>query len=89
MADSLTSDSYLSIGLEYLDHETNKNKTLAIKVPNPKANITETQIRTAMDTFINQQIILSPEGDSFSTTSVSTASTVTEQKIKLDVGWNG
>lgn len=89
MADSITSDNYLSMSLEYNDTETNKAKSLAIKVPNPKNNITESQIKTAMNTFINQQIILDPFGNAFSTTALTTASTVTEQKIKLDVGWNG
>ena len=89
MADSITNDKYLSMSLEYTDVETNKAKSLAIKVPNPKNNITETEIKTAMNTFINQQIILDPYGNAFSTTSLTTASTVNEQKIKLDVGWNG
>ena len=89
MADSVTTDNYLSMSLEYTDVGTNKAKTLAIKVPNPKNNITETQIKTAMNTFINQQIILDPFGNAFTTDSLTTASTVSEQKIKLDVGWNG
>ena len=89
MADSIESSSYLSNTLEYTDTSTNTTKKIEIKIPNPKANITESQIKTAMNTFINEQVVLDPFGNPFSTTSLTTASTVNEQKIKLDVGWNG
>ena len=88
MADTVKSSNDLSVGLEYTDTD-NKTKTIYLKVPNPRNNITETEIRNAMNTFINAQIVKDPEGQAFSTTSVSTAYTVNEQKISLDVGWNG
>ena len=88
MADTIKSSNDLSVGLEYTDTD-NKTKTIYLKVPNPRSNITESEIRTAMNTFINQQIVKDPEGQAFSTTSVSTAYTVNEQKVSLDVGWNG
>lgn len=88
MSDTVKSSNDLSVGLEYTDTD-NKTKTIYLKVPNPRNNITETEIRNAMNTFINAQIVKDPEGQAFSTTSVSTAYTVNEQKVSLDVGWNG
>ena len=88
MADTIKTDNSLNIGLEYTDAD-NKTKTIYLKTPNPRNNITETEIRNAMNTFINAQIVLDPEGNPFSTTSVSTAYTLNEQKVSLDVGWNG
>lgn len=89
MADTLTSDNYLSTSLEYTDHETNTDKKIAIKVPNPKANLTEQQIKTAMTTFINADILLTPDGDHFTQTDILSASIINETKLKLDVGWVG
>jgi len=89
MADSISSSNSLNVTMEYTDIETGKNKNIILKVPNPRKNITETEIKTAMNTFINAQVVKDPCGNPFSTTSVTTASTVVENKITLDVGWNG
>ena len=88
MADTVSSSNSLNVGLEYLD-ENAKTKTITLKVPNPKANITESQIKNAMNNFVSSGFLLDPLGNAFSSSSVATASTVTEQKIQLDVGWNG
>ncbi len=87
MADSITSSSELAIGLDYTitENEQTKNRTTYLKVPNPKTNLTESEIKTAMNTFINQQIILDPDGKAFSTTSVGTAYTQNETKIDIDL----
>ena len=87
MADSITSSSELAVGLDYTiteDGQT-KERTTYLKVPNPKANLTESQIKTAMNTFINQQIILDPDGKPFSETSIGTAYTQNETKIDIDL----
>ena len=87
MADSITSSAELSVGLDYTitEGEQTKNRTTYLKIPNPKANLTESEIKTAMNTFINQQIILDPEGQAFSTTSVGTAYTQYDTKIDIDL----
>lgn len=87
MADSISSSSELAVGLDYTKDEEGvlKNRTVFLKIPNPKSNLTESQIKTAMNTFINQQIILDPDGKAFSTTSVGTAYTQNETKIDIDL----
>ena len=86
MADSIKSSNELNIGLDYLDvGEVTTTKTVYVKVPNPKANLTGTEIRNAAESFINQQIVKDPQGEPFSTTSIATAYTVREQKIDIDL----
>lgn len=87
MADSISSSSELAVGLDYTKDEEGvlKNRTVFLKIPNPKSNLTESQIKTAMNTFINQQIILDPDGKAFSTTSIGTAYTQNETKIDIDL----
>lgn len=87
MADSITSSTELAIGLDYIAPSTTGGvtKTIYLKLPNPKAGLTESQIRTQMTTFINSQIILDPEGEPFSTTSIGTAYTLKEDKINIDL----
>lgn len=83
MADSITSGSTLNIGLEYDDEGT--TKTIYIKLPNPKDNLTESEIRTQTNAFINEQVVLDPNGNPFSTSSVATAYTLAETKYKIDL----
>lgn len=87
MADTIKSSNELNIGLDYIDHgnETETTRTIYIKVPNPRANLTGTEIRNAATTFVNQQIVKDPEGNAFSTTSIAEAYTVREQKIDIDL----
>lgn len=84
MADSITSNFELSVGLDYINAE-NATKTAYLKVPNPKENLTESEIRTAVGSFINAQIVKDPEGNAFSTSSIATAFTTSEEKINIDI----
>lgn len=84
MADTITSSQEIAIGLDYTNIEGNQ-RTIYLKLPNPKAGLTESQIRTQMTTFINSQIVLDPTGEPFSTTSIGTAYTLTENKIDIDL----
>lgn len=84
MADSIKSSFELSVGLDYLNSD-NKDKTVFIKIPNPKSNLTESEIRTAVGTFINSQIVFDPMGNAFSTSSIATAYTTNEEKIDIDI----
>lgn len=84
MADSITSSTELSIGLDYVNIDGNQ-RTIYLKLPNPKTGLTESQIKTQMTTFINSQIVLDPTGEPFSTTSIGTAYTLKEDKINIDL----
>lgn len=83
MADTIKTSFELSIGLDYLND--GNQKTVYIKLPNPKTNLTETAIRNQMATFIGSQIVFDPLGNAFSTSSVATAYTVNEEKIDIDI----
>lgn len=83
MADTITSTHELDIGLDYIDD--GKEKTVYIKIPNPKATLTESTIRTQMTTFINAGIVKDPNNEPLSSTSIGTAYTVDETKIDIDL----
>lgn len=83
MADSISSNYELSVGLDYTDN--GKSKTIYLKIPNPSASITESTIRTQVGAFINQGIVKDPTGEAFSTTSIGTAYTQRESKIDIDL----
>lgn len=93
MADSITSSYELSVGLDYLGWEKQSGtserkqvtKTAYIKIPNPRANLTESEIKTAVGSFINAQIVFDPEQNPFSTSSIATAFTTSEEKINIDI----
>lgn len=88
MADSITSSFELSVGLDYVTGDGKGGigtRTVYLKVPNPKANLTESEIKTAVGTFINQKIVTDEEGHDFSTTSIATAFTTSEEKINIDI----
>lgn len=88
MADSITSSFELSVGLDYVTGDGKGGigtKTAYLKVPNPKTNLTESAIKTAVGTFINQKIVTDEEGHDFSTTSIATAFTTSEEKINIDI----
>lgn len=83
MADTIKSSSELAVGLDYTDGE--KTKTIYLKIPNPISNPTQSTIKTQVGNFIAQQILNSPSGEPFSTTSIGTAYTLDEEKIDIDI----
>lgn len=88
MADSIRATSELSIGLDYSTGDGKggtANKTIYLKLPNPRDNLTETLIRTQMESFLNANIILSPESTTLVASSVSTAFITNEEKIDIDI----
>jgi len=90
LADSITSSFELSVGLEYLTGDGTSSggtamRTVYLKIPNPKENLTESEIKTAVGSFINQKIVTDEEGHDFSTTSIATAFTTSEEKINIDI----
>lgn len=91
MADKITEGTILAIGLEYegVSSEGPKTKTAYVKVPNPKSNLTEQQIRTVALQLISGEgaILRDAEGDDFdSDTAIVTAYTEYEKKIEYDLG---
>lgn len=90
MADKVTVTKTLGIGYEYLDSETQKTKTVYLKVPNPKDNLTESQIKTAALNFINGEdpIFLPPNSSQpFDTaTAIATAYREEIQTTNYDIG---
>lgn len=89
MADTIKSSNDLSIGLDYMEENAETGitsaKTIYLKVPNPKVNLTENEIRTATQTFIEQNIIKDPTGTPFSASAIGTAYTTKETKIDIDL----
>lgn len=83
MSDTITSGRTLNVGLDYVDDTTGKTRTIYIKLPNPKDDLTESTIRNQMNYFT--EVILDPNGNEFSTTSVGTAYTLNETKYKIDL----
>lgn len=92
MADTVTTTNTLGIGFEYIDSETQKTKTVYLKVPNPKNGLTESQIKTAAANLITgaNPILLPPENKSdipFDTsTGIITAYTETIETTEYDIG---
>lgn len=88
MADKITEGNTLAIGLEYESLEQ-KIKTAYIKVPSPRSNLTEQQIRTVALQLISGEgaILRDAEGDAFdSDTAIVTAYTEYEKKTEYDLG---
>lgn len=89
MADTISTENTLAIGFEYTDSETNTTKTTYFKVPNPKDNITESQIRQAAQQLISSAtpLLLDKNANPFDTsTAIATAYTETTTKRELDIG---
>lgn len=89
-ADKLTSTNILGIGIDYMDAE-GKNRTRYISLPNPKSNLTEQQIKTAVQGLIGgtTPIIVNPvTGEPLDTeTAIVTAYTEVKQVREVDIGY--
>lgn len=89
MADKVTTSKTLGVGLEYISTETQKAKTVYLKLENPKTNVTETTIKTAVQNLISgdDPIFLTPEEEEFnSATAVSTAYVEEVRTTEFDIG---
>ena len=88
MSDKVTTSDILGVGLEYMDTETLKAKTTYLKIPNPKDNLTESQIKTAVTNLISGEnpILLTTQGETFdSATAITTAYRETQEIIEIDI----
>lgn len=91
MADKITEEKILAIGLEYegVTSEGPKTKTAYVKIPNPKTNLTEQQIKNVAMQLISGEgaILRDAEGDDFDTeTAIVTAYTESVKKTVIDIG---
>lgn len=89
MADKITEGTILAIGLEYADVSADKIKTAYVKVPNPKNNLTEQEIKTVAQQLINGDgaILRDANGAPFdSETAIVTAYREYTKTIEYDIG---
>jgi len=92
MAQTTTTTNTLGVGLEYNDSTAQRIKTAYLKIPNPKNNITEQEIRTAVLTLISgeEPVLKDTFGNAFDTaTAIATAYTETQEVIDIDTGYEG
>lgn len=86
MATTTTTNYTLAIGFEGLDAVTGRTKTTYLKLPNPKENVTENEIRTAAASVL--KILNDSNGDAYDTaTAIATAYTETQEIIDVDTGY--
>lgn len=92
MADIVTNSNILGVGLEYTKTDDGNKKTIYLKIPNPRQELTEALIKEKINLIINGQgtanpILLTPDGQTFdSSTAIVTAYTETSEKIDFDIG---
>lgn len=89
MADTNTSTVTLGVGLEYTDTETQKTKTVYLKMEDPKTNLTEERVKTAVQNLISGEapILLTPDEEKFDTaTAIATAYIERIEKTEFDIG---
>jgi len=92
MARTTTTTDTLGIGLEdsEIGSGTTRAKTIYLKIPNPKADLTESQIKQAVQTLISGEnpILLDTYGEPYnSATAIVAAYTETQEIISLDTGY--
>ena len=90
MADSITTSSYLSIGIRNTASqydEENPAKIQYIKLPNPKVGLTEEQIKTAVQPGIEAQLYIDDKGVVYASDSkIVTAYTDYQTVTSVDIG---
>lgn len=86
MADKITENSILAIGIEYTDNTTGSTKTGYIKVPNPRSTVTENQIKTAMQNYLTGNIFVDENADTVNA-SVATAYKEKTKRTDYDIGY--
>lgn len=87
MADTITASNEVTVELKYYDTNSESNKTIKVSIPEPKDNLTESQIKTAVSSALNTGAFLDPHGVQISDTQIFTAYTTKETIQSVDVGW--
>lgn len=89
MADTVKTTDTLNVGLTYIESDTAKEKTVYLKLPNPKNTLNEQTIKTAVNGLISPAILMTPDGQPFnSATAITTAYREEQETIDLDLGLN-
>lgn len=89
MADKVTNTNIIGVGLEYTKQADGSQKTVYLKMTNPRTDLTEATIKEKVNIFIggNEPIFLTPDGQHFDTeTAITTAYTETVQRTDFDIG---
>lgn len=89
MADKIKEGTIIAVGVEYTNEE-DKKKNVYVKIPNPKNNVTEEQIKS----IFQEQIIggatplfIPPDGGTLdSDTAVFTAYREYTREVEYDIG---
>lgn len=79
MADKISQANNLYVGLT-----DSQDKLKTFKLPNPQEDLEETDVRTAVATFLNAGVYDS-SGVQFSSTNITTAYYEDVEKIELDI----
>lgn len=91
MADTIKEGTIIAVGVEYTDAEA-KTKNVYVKIPNPKSNITEQQVKSIFQGEIiggANPLFVPPEGGTLdSDTAVFTAYTEYTKTTEYDIGVN-
>lgn len=88
MADTITTTNILGVGLEYVDDETQRTRTTYLKLPNPKSDLTEQQIKAGVLTLIDgtEPILKDINGNAFNTeTAIATSYFEDQEIIDMDI----
>ncbi len=89
MADQETITKSLSVAVKNTNNYTEENpaKTQYIKIPNPKDNLTEEQVKNAIQTGFNSQLYIDDKGEVYASDSkIITAYTEISSVISVDIG---
>ncbi len=87
MADKVTQSKILGVGIQH-GATDQTSKTTYIKIPNPKENLTESVIKTAIQFYISSGILGNDEGGTLINPVIKTAYTETVETTELDIGFS-
>lgn len=88
MADTVSASNNLSVGIEYINSEDGAKKTGYIKIPNPKSNLTEQQIKNQVGAVITNNVLIDEYDEPVTDTSKILTAYTTAQTIRnLDIGY--
>lgn len=89
MADKVTNSVILGVELDYIDTTTDTEKSVYLKVPNPKSGLSETTIKNTVRQLISGEnpILKTPQFQDFdSDTAIASAYTEVVEKTEYDIG---
>lgn len=90
MADKETITKTLAVGIQNKSSaydELNPAKTQYIKLPNPKDQLTEQQVKSAVQTGLNYELWIDSKGETYSSDSrITTAYTEFQSVRAVDIG---